>query len=288
MAEEIKKDESVTVNNDNKTTGIEKQTTVAPTKEKTMEGEGGPGKEDFNNVLEILNMMDSEVGGKGKITEIPEDLKASIKYLVDKLIVVRDAFADPMWKSLLDDMADQAEDGKTPSVEVAIARTVPMEKLQELADNEEYEGAQSELADNLAAKQKTEDEDAMYDQNFQKTQEAANAYAEKMGYDETRKNVLLQKVFDLYKVMADGILTEHEFSEVDKMLNYDTDTADLRSQIESGKSEKEVLPDQSSVDATIKASQEKPVKKSNSVPGLGSMNMETPAFINTGKKRFQK
>ena len=37
MAEEIKKEESVTVNKDDKTTEIEKQTTVAPTKEKSME-----------------------------------------------------------------------------------------------------------------------------------------------------------------------------------------------------------------------------------------------------------
>ena len=232
--------------------------------------------------------MDSEVGGKGEITGIPEELKASIQYLVDKLIVVRDAFADPDWKALLDDMADQAEEGKTPSAKVAIARVIPLEVLQELADNEEYEGAQTELADNLAMQQQTDDEDAMYDENFQKTQQAADVYAKKMGYDEARKNALLQKVFDLYKVMADGILTEAEFAEVDKMLNYDTDTADLRSQIESGKTEKEMLPDQASVEATLTATKEKKTPKPANTPGLESISYDTPAFMNTGKKRFGK
>ncbi len=60
--------------------------------------------------------MDEQIGGKGGIAEIPDALRGSIKYLVDQLTFVKGLFEDPLWMSILDDLADQKEDGKTPSV----------------------------------------------------------------------------------------------------------------------------------------------------------------------------
>jgi len=274
---EVTKEKSVTVNEEEKTpkVDVKKTTTAAPVEDKSKVEIPDAG--DISDILMLLNVMDQEKGGKGEITEVPEALRGSISYLIEQLKFVRDLFEDPDWKAILDDMADQKEDGKTPSVEVAIVRNIPIEKIQQLAESEDYEGAQRELADNFASKKKTEEEDAMYDANFQKSLEAGEAYAAKMGYDEARKNELFQKVFDLYKVMADGILTEDEYSEVDKMLNYDPDTQSLKEQI-GNQEAKEILPDQASVDAALSKVKTPTTSQPKDIPGMGSMGAyQSPA-----------
>lgn len=232
--------------------------------------------EDIDDALVLLNIMDKEVGGKGEIAGIPEDMRSSIKYLVEKLVFVRDLFDDPLWKAILDDMADQKEDGKTPSVEVAIARNIPLEKIQTIAESEDYEGAQNELTSNLVSKKQAEEEDAQYEASFEESKKAGEAYAAEMGYDDAQKNELFQHVLDLFKIMADGKLTVNEFKQVDKMRNYDKDVEDLRSQIQP-KEAKEVLPDKASVEAAITKKEVKPKNNANT-PGIGSMG----AYQNIG------
>jgi len=276
MAKEEKdiKEEKVNVGLEDKSATPEANS--APNTEKP-EDSKAPDTKDFNDALMILNIMDKEIGGTGEITEIPESMRGSIKYIIEKLIFIRDLFEDPTWKAILDDLADQKEDGKTPSVEVAIARNIPMEKLLDLAENEDYEGAQSELTDRMASQKQTEEEDAIYDANFQQSQKAGQEYAAEMGYDEDRTNALFQAVLDLLKVTADGILTKEEFAKVDKMLNYDADTESLQAQINT-QDAKEILPDKASVDASLSA-KPRPASNTNvNTPGLGSMD----AYSNTG------
>lgn len=273
MAEKTKNNEVT----DEKATVIQNKTpdktNVAPGKVKPTEGSTEPiDAEDIDYALMLLNIIDEEAGGKGEIAGIPDEMTASLKFLIEKLVFVREMFEDPMWKALMDDLSDQKEDGKTPSVEVAIARSIPMEKLQELADSEDYEGVQGELSEGLAMQAQTADEDAQYEANFLESQKAGEEYAAEMGYDETRKNALFQKVMDLLKIMGDGILTKAEFADVDKMLNYDTDTESLRAQL-SSQDVKEVLPDQASVDATLSAKNNKTTPSVPTTgPGMGSIS----------------
>ena len=71
------------------------------------------------------------------------------------------------------------------------------------------------------------------------------------------------------------------------MLNYDTDTTDLREQL-STQGAKEVLPDVASVDAG--SGMQAPAAKAQpkNTPGLGSINQmqDEPAYLKTGQKRF--
>lgn len=275
---EITKEKEVTVEDTGKTpeVSVEKTTTIAPVMDETTEAADDTGEapesEDISDIIALLNIMDQESGGTGEIQEVPAALKGSIKFLIDKLIFVRDMFEDPLWKKILDDMADQKEDGSIPSIEVAIARTIPLDKLQELADSEDYEGAQTGLADNLAKTKSMEDEDAMYEENFNQSQAAGEKYAARMGYDEERKNALFQKVLDLFRVMGDGKLTEKEFEEVDMMLNYKPDTEALRDQIGENPDPKEVLPDKASVEAAMTEGG-KPIERPRSTgPGLESLS----------------
>ena len=253
---------------------------VAPKKDKPIEQKASTeslDEDDIDETVMLLNIMDQEIGGKGEISEIPEGLRGSIKYLVEKLVFIRDLFEDPLWKSILDDMADQKEDGKTPSVEVAIARNIPLEKIQTLAEGEDYEGVQTELASNLTAKTQAEEEDAEYEASFEESKQAGEQYATEMGYDEDEKNELFQLVLDIFKIMADGKLTVEEFRKVDKMRNYDKDVEDMRSQIQPEAS-KEVLPDKASVDAAIQSKPKAQPTKAQASPGLGSIG----AYSNVG------
>lgn len=256
-------------------TKVEDTSTAAPAMDETAMESGSteaPDAEDIGEMLAVLNVADEEVGGKGGITDVPGNLRKPIGYLVDKLLFLRQLFDDPKWQALVDDLHDQREDGKTPSVEVAIARTIPLEKLQELADTEDYEGVQSELAVSLEAKGQEAEAEAQFAEKFQASQKAGDEYAAEMGYDDAEKNALFQVVLDLFKVMGDGVLTKDEWSKVDKLRNYDKDVADLKSQIETQGS-KEALPDQASMDAAINASkQPKQAPKPVNAPGMSSMS----------------
>lgn len=267
---EVQKEKTITVNDEGKTPVVEAdtKTTVAPMDQTTDEA---PAKEDIDDVLMLLNMMDKESGGKGEIAEIPDGLRGSIGFLVDKLNFVRELFEDPDYKALLDDLADQKEDGQTPSVKVAIARNIPIEDIQSLADTEDYEGVQNSLTDSLTAQKQADEEDALFEANFQESKAAGDTYAAEMGYDEEEKQALFDLVLELFRIMGDGKLTVEEFRRVDKMRNFDKITEDLRSQIPTGDT-KEVLPDQASIE-TAKAAMPapQPSAPANSM-GMGSMS----------------
>lgn len=283
MAEEIK--DTVI---DEKTPG--QDAAIAPKEDKPVEQETETlDAEDIDDALTLLNIMDREIGGKGEIGVIPEEMRGSIKYLVEKLVFVRDLFEDPLWKSILDDMADQKEDGKTPSVEVAIARNIPLEKIQTLTESEDYEGVQGELSSNITAKKQSEEEEVEIEASFEESKKALDEYSAKMGYDEERINELSQTALDLFQILADGKISVVEWEKVDKMQNYDDDIEDLRSQIQP-KEAKEVLPDKSSVDATIKTqTQTKQTSKPPvNTPGIGSMgayNNVGTDITNIGKRK---
>lgn len=260
MAEEKKKVET-TQNNEGQemTSKTSKQpentgTETAPT-DKTVETPDG---EDFSTAIEVLNAIDKElVGGKGEISDIPEPMRGSIKMIVDQLVFLRDMYRDPLWKAIHDDMIDQKDDGKEPSVLVAFARNVPMEKFEALAENEDYMGAQDELANNMKMeeenKTKMAEEDAMFEEGFQASKAAGEEYAKEMGYDEAEKNELFQFMLDFYKILGDGKLTKDEWSKADKMRNYDKHMEDMRAQIPAEEEPKPVLPDKPSVDTAAMA-----------------------------------
>jgi len=209
--------------------------------------------------------------------------------LVGLLTGLKDLYEDPLYMAINDDLFDQREEGLTPSVEVAIARNIPLDRLQDLADSEDYEGTQSELTDGIAAGKQATMDGEQDEANFELSQQAGQEYAAEMGYDEARTNELFQKVLDLLQVMGDGVLTKAEFAEVDKMLNYGPDTENLRSKL-SAQTPKEVLPDQASIDATVtKTNQAPPRKAPVNAPGMASLaayGEDTNAKITgTGKRR---
>ena len=290
MAEEniIKKEKSVTVDSGKSPeVKIEGEATVAPVMDEPIVD--APEAEDLSDVISLLNLMDTNNGGKGAIADIPEDLRGSIKYLVGLLTGLKDLYEDPLYMAINDDLFDQREEGLTPSVEVAIARNIPLDRLQDLADSEDYEGTQSELTDGIAAGKQAVVDGEQDEANFELSQQAGQEYAAEMGYDEARTNELFQKVLDLLQVMGDGVLTKAEFAEVDKMLNYGPDTENLRSKL-SAQTPKEVLPDQASIDATVTKTNQAPVRKAPvNAPGMASLaayGEDTNAKITgTGKRR---
>lgn len=253
----------------------EKETTAPvtdkPEVEKTENMDAEKASDTIDETLAVLNVLDKQNGGTGSITEVPEAMKAVIKSLIDNLVLVRDLFEDPLWKAILDDMADQKEDGKTPSVEVAIARNIPLENLQGLAESEDYEGVQSELSSSISAKKEAAQMESEYESSFEESKMAGEEYAKEMGYSEEERNSLFQMVLDLMQILADGKLTKEEFRKVDQMRNYDKDVEALRSQIQP-EAKKEVLPDKASVEAAMQNKQAKPQPKAPmATPGLSSM-----------------
>jgi hypothetical protein len=247
---------------------------AAPVEDKPVEQaseEGLDAEKTIEDAVKILNIVDENIGGKGEITNIPDELRGAIQYIVDQLVFVRETFKDELWSAILDDMKDQKEDGKTPSVLVAIARNVPIADIQAISESEDYEGAQNELTSSLEAKKKASDEEAEFESSFEASKKAGEEYAAEMGYDEDEKNALFQDVIDLFKIMADGIITKEEFKRVDKMRNYDKDIEDYKSQIQPGET-KEVLPDQSSVEAAI-ATPKTQKQTPKQTPGLSSMSV---------------
>ena len=272
MAEktEVTQEKPVAVNDGNKpsVTVNDEKTTTAPPEDK-------PGEklesEDISDILDLLNSIQSHTGSNEKITDVPAHLRNSIRFLHDQLAFVKDLYEDPLYKALMDDLYDQKEDGQTPSVEVAVARTIPVDKLQSLAESEDYASAQSELANNLEASKKSKEEDNEIQANYQYTKQQCQKYCDKMGYGEEEFNDLFKFYLDTLKIMADGKISEAEFEKIDKMKNYDKDTGELKSQIQDQGSAKEVLPDQASVETAMQKQRPSPATSGGIQMGLGSM-----------------
>lgn len=259
---------------DNKSTDSNKPPLAPQTEDKSADT---PTKEVIDETLDVLNYINKRVGGKGKLSAQSsyEEMKPAIAQAIKWLVFVKGLYADPKYSQINDDLHDQKEDGKEPSVDAAIARIYGPEGIQELlelAENENYEDAQNKVTDSLNAQKDAENQEKTSEENFQYTLKEGEAYAKEMGYSEEEKNELFNFMIAQYKIWGDGKVDKEEWKKIDKMRNYDSDIQSLSSQITaSPKSSKEVLPDQSSMDAApskVKR-EDKPAKHNG--PGLGSI-----------------
>jgi hypothetical protein len=248
-----------------------------------------PDQEDISDIIGMLNEMAGISGGEEKISDVPQNMRGVIRFMIQKMIVMRDLFKDPLYKIILDDMADQAEDGKTPSLLVAFVRNVPRDEYEELADSEDYESAQgrvsSQLSDMDAAKQS---EDELLDK-FNESQEAGKRFAKSMGYDDQETVKLFGFAFEWFKILGDGVISENEWAKVDKMRNYDADVDALKRRMPQAP-RKEVLPDKSSMaSASIPTRGITVPSATNSIERMGvGMANPTEDITQVGKRKFIK
>jgi hypothetical protein len=267
---------------------VKKEVSTAPVTDKTDEAEASDAPEDISNVIKILMELKSVRGGKGKITNIPPEMLDEVKFMVETLDNLNTMFKDPTWHDMWYDMVDQLEDGKTPSGKVAAARVIPMEELQDLANNENYADVQGAVDEQLASAQANADaEEAMF-ANFEESQKEGQAYADKMGYDEAEASELFKTAMDWFSILGDGKITEKEWGDIDNMRNYARDTEELRNQIPEVP-EKEIMPDTATIAETMKEKpKETKAKPANSLERLGAASPSIGKFEEVGKKRYRK
>jgi len=283
--------EKITAEAEVKTPAVEvkKEVSTAPATDKPVGAEvsDAPDEKDISDVIKLLNEIQTINGGKGDIAEIAPNLVGTVKFLLDKMIALRDAFQDPLFKAVLDDMVDQQEDGKTPSLLVAVARNAPMEELQGLADNENYADVQGAVDEQLANSKAAADAEETMFGNFEESQKEGQAYADEMGYDEAQAQELFKTAMDWFSILGDGKITKKEWGDIDNMRNYKKDTEELRSQIPPAP-EKVVMPDKDSIAATKAEKTAKPKNTTarNSIDRLGATSPSIGGFENVGKKRF--
>lgn len=258
---------------------------AAPEGDKAVEqgASDAPTGEDITNVVMLLNEFNKIAGGEGEITEIPEQLRGVLQFVIGKMVALRDAYYDPLFKAILDDLVDQQEDGQTPSVKVAIARTVPVAELQELADSEEYAGVQQGLGEAKT----NEEAEAVSDEElygkFEQSQANIEAYCEKMGYDDAEKEEFYGVINMWRDVFADGLISDADCERIDKERNYDKDMSSLKAQIPKEPT-KEIVPDKSSIDATM-TQKVQPKSNSGSVSAMQMAGQSTD-YQNVGKRKI--
>lgn len=233
----------------------------APVGDESLPGQETDGldEEDISDLVVMLNAIQKVEGGTGEIKDIPKELRGVSRFLINKMMGLRDAFADPLFKAILDDMVDQKEEGQMPSVIVAISRVVPLDKIQEVADNENYAEVQESVAADEQSRQDAMAKEDALNANIQQFIGDIDAYCAEMNYDEVEKEALTNYINNFINALADFKLTKEEIKEFDKGRNYGRDIEDLKSQIPS-EPKKEVLPDKASIDesAAAKAMPQKP------------------------------
>ena len=238
-----------------------------------------PEEEDISEMIEVLNAGQKTLGSGEDITDVPKNLRGSIKYLIEKLVFVRDLYRDPLWLKILDDMADQKEDGKTPSLEVAIARNVPLERLQDLADNENYEDVQNAVGQRLEADKAAEEKESGLYSNFNESEKNGREYCEEMGYDDAELQELFGLAMKWFKILGDGLISKDDWSSIDNMRNYKNDVTSLRDQLPKQPA-KEVLPDQSSAQSiTPMQNRQQQRAPSNSIEAMSRAMSAEPSYI---------
>lgn len=238
-----------------------------------------PEEEDISEMIEVLNAGQKTLGGGEDITDVPKNLRGSIKYLIEKLVFVRDLYQDPLWLKILDDMADQKEDGKTPSLEVAIARNVPLERLQDLADNENYEDVQNAVGQRLEADRAAEEKESGLYSNFNESEKNGREYCREMGYDDAELQDLFGLAMKWFKILGDGLISKDDWSSIDNMRNYKNDVTSLRDQLPKQPA-KEVLPDQSSAQSiTPMQNRQQQRPPSNSIEAMSRAMSAEPSYI---------
>lgn len=248
-----------------------------------------PDEEDISDIIGMLNEMSSITGeGEGGIKDVPAEMRPVIRFMIQKMVALRDLFKDPLFKIILDDMVDQAEDGKEPSALVAFVRNVPREEYEELADSEDYEGAQGRVSSQLSDMDTAKQSESELLDKFNESQEAGKRFAKSMGYDDQEIVKLFSFAFEWFKILGDGVISENEWAKVDKMRNYDADVDALKQRMPQAP-RKEVLPDKSSM-----ASAPMPTRgitapaATNSIERMGAMASPAEDITQVGKRRFIK
>lgn len=273
--------------NDNQEEVIEEKPIVETTEASEMsETTVAPDEQDIERVLMVLNELNQVRGRKGNISGIPPELLDVVKDVIEMITTIRDAYEDPLFKDVLDDMNDQRMNGQVPSLLVAVARNVPMEELQRVADDEGYEDVQMAVSDRVSKeKEDQESEKALYG-NFDTSKKNIDDYCSEMGYDDARKQTLYATIGMLRNCFADGLLTKEEIAKIDKIDNYDGDIETLKSKVAPAGAVKTVLPDKASIDESMTATKKAPVASGNSIQSTANFN--TPDYLNTGKRRFEQ
>lgn len=248
-----------------------------------------PDKEDISDIIGMLNEMSSITGeGEGGIKDVPAEMRPVIRFMIQKMVALRDLFKDPLFKIILDDMVDQAEDGKEPSALVAFVRNVSRDEYEELADSEDYEGAQGRVSSQLSDMDTAKQSESELLDKFNESQEAGKRFAKSMGYDDQEIVKLFSFAFEWFKILGDGVISENEWAKVDKMRNYDADVDALKQRMPQAP-RKEVLPDKSSM-----ASAQMPTRgitapvATNSIERMGAMASPAEDITQVGKRRFIK
>lgn len=240
---------------------------------KEMAGAGAPEEiagEDIDDLIMLLNEIDTAFDGKGGIESIPPELKGVVKTMIDQMVGFREAFEDPTFKDILDDLMDQRTDGKTPSVLVAIARTIPHEELMKLSEGGDEGAVQEAVTARLESDKLKVGEDETLNTNIEGSIQALEEYSTSQGYDDAEKAELHSTVKLLMDIFADGKITTEEFNKIDKMRSYDADTEELRAQIPA-EATKTVLPDAASMAASMSESKPTPsAKPRNSIESMAS------------------
>ena len=248
-----------------------------------------PDEEDISDIIGMLNEMSSITGeGEGGIKDVPAEMRPVIRFMIQKMVALRDLFKDPLFKIILDDMVDQAEDGKEPSALVAFVRNVSRDEYEELADSEDYEGAQGRVSSQLSDMDTAKQSESELLDKFNESHEAGKRFAKSMGYDDQEIVKLFSFAFEWFKILGDGVISENEWAKVDKMRNYDADVDALKQRMPQAP-RKEVLPDKSSM-----ASAPMPTRgttapaATNSIERMGAMASPAEDITQVGKRRFIK
>lgn len=242
--------------------------------------------QDIEQVLMILNEINQISGGKGKIAGIPPEIIGPVKFLVEKMVTIKDAFEDPLFKDVLDDMHEQRMDGQVPSLLVAVARNVPMEELQKVADDEGYEDVQNAVNDRVSKEKEDEEAEKTLYGNFDQSKKNIDDYCTECGYDEARKQKLYGTIAMLRNAFADGLISKEEAAKIDKIDNYDSDVETLKSQAAPVGGVKTQLPDKASIEESMTAKKTPVPTSQTSIQSTN--NFSTPDYLNTGKRRFEQ
>ena len=240
--------------------------------------------QEIENVINVLNEIDKIKGGKGEIKSIPTELHNPIRHAIAYLITIRDLYEDPLFKDVLDDMHDQRMEGQVPSLLVAVARNVPMEELQKVADEEGYEDVQNAVNDRISKVKEDEESEKILYGNFDKSKKAIDDYCAENGYDEARKQKLYATISMLRDCFADGLLTKEEVGKIDKIDNYDSDIESIKSRIPAN-AVKVVLPDKASIDESM--APKIPAKSSQDGIGITSSYI-SPDYTQIGKRKIEQ
>lgn len=264
---------------------VESEEPKAPVGDEPLETEDSSSEDDIADTIDILNQFQQIIGGKDQITGLPKNLIPVIKFTIEKMVALRDLFKDPYYKQLIDEMIDQKEDGKTPSVLAAIAKVIPIDEIEELADSEDYESAYKGVESRLASEKEASEKESQMYAKFQESQNAGKSYCQKKKYDEAEMKELFSFALGWFKILGDGQISEKEWEQIDKLKNYDSDIESIKKQIPSAPV-KEVLPDKSSMEESMMPRAEKPkASPSTMIESLGVTMSEAPDFSRMGRMK---